>query len=76
MKTLFYIRNTKTEQYFDTDEMKFYSNSGEVTYEDDKDWLQGMINEDPERFENCVVETVEKVIFDYFDNVYGKIKKN
>lgn len=59
MKNLFYIRNTKTDQNFDTVENKFYGSNWEPTYEDDKEWLQGIIDEDPEKFENCVVETVE-----------------
>ena len=59
MKNLFYIRNTKTDQNFDTIEMKFYGSNWEPIYEEDKEWLQAMIDEDSEKFENCVVETVE-----------------
>lgn len=59
MKNLFYIRNTKTDENFDTIEMKFYGSNWEPVYEEDKEWLQSMINEDPERFEDCVIETVE-----------------
>jgi len=59
MKNLFYIRNTKTDKNFDTMEMKFYGSNWGPNYEEDKERLQGMIDEDPEKFENCVVETVE-----------------
>ena len=59
MKNLFYIRNTKTDESFDTNEMKFFSNSWTPEYEEDKSYLKGLISGDPEKFENCVVETVE-----------------
>lgn len=59
MKNLFYIRNTKTDESFDTIEMKFYPNNWEPEMEEDKNYLQSLIDEDPEKFENCVVETVE-----------------
>lgn len=59
MKELFYIRNTKTDQNFDTIEMKFYDNNWEPQLEEDKDSLQEMINEDPETFKNCIVEIVK-----------------
>lgn len=59
MKKLYYILNTKTDQNFDTNEMKFYGNNWEPTYEEDKEWLQQMINKDPEKFNNCIVESVE-----------------
>ena len=58
MKTLFYIRNTKTDANFDTVEMKFYGANWEPQYEDDKNWLQSLIEKEPEKFENCIVETV------------------
>lgn len=56
MKNLFYIRNTKTDENFDTNEMKFYNSTWDPTYEEDKEWLQSMIDEDPKKFKNCVVE--------------------
>jgi len=59
MKTLFYIRNTKNDKNFDTQEMKFYDNNWEPTYEDDKQLLEQLIQNDPEKFENCVVEEIE-----------------
>ena len=57
MKTLHYILNTKTDESFDTMEMKFYPNNWEPEMEEDKDYLQSLIEEDPEKFENCVIET-------------------
>jgi len=59
MKNLFYIRNTKSDQSFDTNEMKFFSNSWTSEYEENKSYLERLIADDPEKFENCVVETVE-----------------
>ena len=59
MKTLFYIRNTKTDQNFDTIEMRFYSNNWEPMYEEDKQFLEGLIENDPQKFENCIIEKVE-----------------
>jgi hypothetical protein len=59
MKTLFYIINTKNDKNFDTQEMKFYDKNWEPTYEDDKQWLEQLIENDPEKFENCVVEEIE-----------------
>lgn len=59
MKKLFYILNTKTDKSFDTMENKFYGSNWQPAYEDDREWLQGMIDEDPEKFENCIVEEVE-----------------
>jgi len=55
MKTSYYILNTKTDQSFDTMEMKFYSNNWNPEMEEDKEYLEGLINRDPERFENCIV---------------------
>ena len=59
MKTLFYIINTKNDDNFDTQEMKFYDNNWEPTYEDDKQWLEQLIENDPEKFENCIVKEIE-----------------
>jgi hypothetical protein len=58
MKTLFYIRNTKTDQNFDTMEMKFYGANWELTLTDDKVLLETLL-EDKEKFENCIIEEVE-----------------
>jgi len=57
MKTLHYILNTKTDESFDTIEMKFYPNNWEPEMEEDKDYLQSLIDEDPEKFKNCIIET-------------------
>lgn len=59
MKNYYYIRNTKTDENFDTREMKFYDSNWDPTYEEDKEWLQSMIDADPEKFKNCVVEIVD-----------------
>lgn len=58
MKKLFYIRNTKTDQNFDTNEMKFYDSNWDPTLEKDKAYLENLIKEDQEKFENCIVEEV------------------
>lgn len=58
MKNLFYIRNTKTDQNYDTLEKKFYGSNWEPNYEEDKEWLQVLIDSSPEKFENCVIETI------------------
>jgi len=59
MKKAFYIRNTKTDQNFDTIEMKFYSNNWEPQLEEDKVYLQNLIDSDKEKFKNCIIEEVE-----------------
>ena len=59
MKTLFYIQNTKTDQSYDTMEGKFYDNSWSPELEEDRGCLQHLIDQDPEKFENCVIEEVE-----------------
>lgn len=57
VKTLYYILNKKTDESFDTMEMKFYSNSWEPVLEDDEDFLQSLIDEDPDKFKDCIIET-------------------
>lgn len=58
----FYIWNTQTDESFDTNEMRFYSNSWEVELEE-KSYLKTVIANHPEKFENCIVvnknETIE-----------------
>ena len=39
--------------------MKFYDNNWVPTYEDDKQWLEQLIKNDPKKFENCIVEEIE-----------------
>ena len=56
---LFYIRNAKTDQNFDTNEMKFFGNNWGPTYEEDKDYLQNLIESDNNKFQDCVVKEVE-----------------
>jgi len=57
MKDLHYIRNTKTDASFDTMEMKFYPNNWEPEMEEDRAYLQSLIDEDPEKFKDCIIET-------------------
>ena len=40
MKKAHYILNTKTDQSFDTMEMKFYNSNWEPEFKDDKNYLQ------------------------------------
>lgn len=56
MKNLFYIRNTKTDQNYDTMDEKFYDSSWTPVGEQDKNWLQDLIELSPEKFKNCIVE--------------------
>jgi len=55
MKTSYYILNTKTDQSFDTMEMRFYSNNWNPEMEENKEYLQRLIDDYPERFENCII---------------------
>jgi ClpP class serine protease len=64
MKNLHYIRNTKTDESFDTMEMKFYPNTWEPEMEEDKDYLQSLIDENPEKFKDCEIETIETRTFE------------
>ena len=57
MKKGHYILNTVTDQNFDTLEMKFYNNNWEPALEDDKNYLQSLIDSDSEKFANCIIET-------------------
>lgn len=50
----FYIWNTQTDESFDTNEMRFYSNSWEVELEE-KSYLETVIANHPEKFENCII---------------------
>ena len=50
----FYILNTKTDANFDTNENKFYPASWEPVREE-KEYLEALIANDPEKFENCIV---------------------
>lgn len=50
----FYILNTKTDQNFDPIENKFYPNSWEPQL-DEKEHLEMLISNNPEKFENCVI---------------------
>jgi hypothetical protein len=55
MKTsTFYILNTKNDETFDTNEMRFYSASWEVELEE-KHYLEMVISSNPENFENCII---------------------
>ena len=53
MKKMYYILNSKTDYSFDPIENKFYPNNWEPELDDDKDYLQSLIDQDPEKFENC-----------------------
>jgi hypothetical protein len=50
----YYIWNTKTDANFDTNENKFYPSSWEPVLEE-KDYLQSLIDAEPEKFKNCKV---------------------
>lgn len=66
----FYIRNTKNDMNYDTNEGKFFKSSWEPVYEEDRGYLERLINENPEKFKNCVIEeksmkTTYSVTFNY-----------
>lgn len=54
MKATFYIWNTKTDENFDTNEMKFYGANWDVELEE-KSYLETLIKSNPAKFENCVI---------------------
>lgn len=54
----YYIRNTETDENFDPIENKFYSNSWQPQLEEDRDYLEMLMKNDKERFENCIIEEV------------------
>jgi len=64
MKKLHYIRNEETDENFDPMEMKFYPNNWEPEMEEDRDYLQSLIDDEPERFKDCVIETIETRTFE------------
>ena len=53
----FYILNTKTGDNFDTNENKFYPSSWEPVLEE-KEYLETLISNDKEKFENCVIRDI------------------
>lgn len=53
----FYILNTKTDESFDTNEMKFYPSNWTPEIDCDKSYLERLIKNDPEKFENCIIAT-------------------
>ena len=64
MKNLHYIRNEETEENLDPIEMKFYPDNWTPEMEEDKDYLQSLIDEDPEKFKDCEIETIETRTFE------------
>jgi hypothetical protein len=39
--------------------MNFYDCNWSPTYEKDREWLEGLIDIDPEKFADCVIEVVD-----------------
>lgn len=58
--SLFYIWNSKTEESFDTNEMKFFPANWEPELSDSKFFLEDLINENPLMFENCKVIEIKQ----------------
>ena len=58
-KATFYIWNTKTDENFDTNENRFYSNSWEPELEE-KSYLETLMVNNPEKFKDCKI--VQKFI--------------
>lgn len=55
MENTFYIWNTKTDESFDTNENRFYGANWEIDSLESKEYLEGLISNDLEKFKNCVV---------------------
>ena len=55
----FYILNTKTDQSFDTNEMRFYPSNWTPEFEEDRFYLERLMKNDPEKFENCIIVSLE-----------------
>lgn len=53
-----YIRNTRTDESFDTMENKFYPSNWEPTLET-LDYVKQLFNSDPKLFENCEIITID-----------------
>ena len=53
-----YIRNTKTDETFDTMEGKFYPSNWESTLET-LEYVKQLFNSDVELFENCEIVTID-----------------
>jgi hypothetical protein len=60
MANRYYIRNTQNDNTFDPVENRFYASNWEPHLEEDRGYLQGLIDADPETFQNCVVESTEQ----------------
>lgn len=58
MTTLFYIRNTKTDQNFAAIKNKFYGSNWEPEPEDDEAYLQCLIDNEKEKFIESIIEEV------------------
>ncbi|MEC4050609.1 hypothetical protein OX284_014310 [Flavobacterium sp. SUN046] len=50
----YYIWNKITDESFDTNENRFYSSNWEVVL-DEKNYLETLISNNPEKFENCII---------------------
>jgi hypothetical protein len=59
MKKYYYIRNVKTDENFDPQEMRFYKNNWQPEYTEDKVYLESLLKEYEDKFENCIIEKVE-----------------
>lgn len=58
---LYYIRNTRTDQTFDTYENKFFSSNWQPEYAKEKSDLESLMKEDKEKFKDCIIEEEEAV---------------
>jgi len=59
MKAMHYILQVATDCSYHPIEDRFYKNNWQPELEDDKEYLQEIINSDPERFEGCIIKTIE-----------------
>jgi len=57
MNATYYILNQKTDESFDTNEMRFYSASWEIELEE-KSYLETLIKSNPSKFENCKIVNI------------------
>jgi len=45
----------KTDRHYDTNDERFYESNWERT-KDSKEYLEGLIKNYPDKFENCIIE--------------------
>lgn len=57
-KEMYYIQNEETQKYYDTDDEKWYPDNWVPTL-DTKEYLEMLMDNNPEKFEGCTIEYIE-----------------